>query len=324
MEHRLLVFLVFAALAVAGFMSFSMVPMDAIPDLGENQVIVYADWPGRTPKDVEDQVTFPLSTALQGISGVKQIRGQSGFGFSMIYVIFRDDVDFYFARTRILERLNSAAAGLPAGVIPTLGPDGTGLGQVFWYTVEGEGHDLQELRTVQDWYVRYALASVEGVAEVASVGGYVKQYQIDVDPSRIYAYGLKVSDVVMAVESGNRDVGAKVVELNGMEFLIRGAGFIKSVGDIESIVVGTFDGTPIRVKDIATVGIGPDFRRGALNKNGVEATGGVVVMRYKENPKDVIERVKLKIREIEGGLPAGVRIVPFYDRTGLIDRKSVV
>jgi len=319
MEHRLLVFIVFAALAVAGIRSFSAVPIDAIPDLGENQVIVYADWPGRTPKDIEDQVTFPLSTALQGINGVKQIRGQSGFGFSMIYVIFRDDVDFYFARTRILERLNSAAASLPSGVIPTLGPDGTGLGQVFWYTVEGEGHNLQELRSIQDWYVRYALASVEGVAEVASVGGYVKQYQIDVDPSRIYAYGLKVSDVVMAVENGNRDVGAKVVELNGMEFLIRGAGFIKSVGDIESIVVGSFDGTPIRVKDIATVGIGPDFRRGALNKNGAEATGGVVIMRYKENPKDVIDRVKAKILEIEGGLPAGVRIVPFYDRTGLIE-----
>lgn len=319
MEHRLLVFLLFAAVAVAGFISFSQVPIDAIPDLGENQVIVYADWPGRTPKDVEDQVTFPLSTALQGISGVKQIRGQSGFGFSMIYVIFRDDVDFYFARTRILEKLNSAAVNLPAGVVPTLGPDGTGLGQIFWYTVEGEGYNPQELRSIQDWYVRYALAAVEGVSEVASVGGYVKQYQIDVDPAKIYAYGLKVSDVVMAVESGNRDVGAKVVEMNGMEFLIRGAGFIKSTEDIEAVVIGSSKGTPIRIKDVASVGIGPDFRRGALNKNGAEATGGVVVMRYKENPQAVIKRVKAKIAEIEGGLPKGVRIVPFYDRTGLIE-----
>ena len=319
MDHRLLVFLAFAGIAVAGFISFSRVPIDAIPDLGENQVIVYADWPGRTPKDVEDQVTFPLSTALQGISGVKQIRGQSGFGFSMIYVIFKDNVDFYFARTRILEKLSSAAASLPTGVVPTLGPDGTGLGQVFWYTVEGEGYNPQELRSIQDWYVRYALASVEGVAEVASVGGYVKQYQIDVDPAKIYAYGLKTSDVVMAVESGNRDVGAKVVEVNGMEFLIRGAGFIKSIEDIESIVIGSSKGTPIRVKDIAVVGTGPDFRRGALNKNGEEATGGVVVMRYKENPAAVIKRVKAKIAEIEGGLPKGVKIGPFYDRTGLVE-----
>lgn len=318
MDHRLLVFLLFLALAAAGVYSFTRVPIDAIPDLGENQVIVFADWPGRTPKDVEDQVTFPLSTALQGISGVKQIRGQSGFGFSMIYVIFRDDVDFYFARTRILERLNSAAAGLPAGVIPTLGPDGTGLGQIFWYTVEGEGYNPQELRSIQDWYVRYALASVEGVSEVASVGGYVKQYQIDVDPARIYAFGLKISDVVMAVENGNRDVGAKVVEVNGMEFLIRGAGFIKSAEDIRQIVIGVGNGTPVRVADVSTVSIGPDFRRGALNKNGEEAAGGVVIMRYKENPQEVIRRVKAKIAEIEGGLPAGVRIVPFYDRTELI------
>ncbi|MFA6504607.1 MAG: efflux RND transporter permease subunit, partial [Treponemataceae bacterium] len=319
LEHRLLVFIAFAAIAVAGFVSFSQVPIDAIPDLGENQVIVYADWPGRTPKDVEDQVTFPLSTALQGISGVKQIRGQSGFGFSMIYVIFKENVDFYFARTRILEKLSSAAASLPQGVVPTLGPDGTGLGQIFWYTVEGDGHNPQELRSIQDWYVRYALASVEGVSEVASVGGYVKQYQIDVDPAKIYSYGLKVSDVVMAVENGNRDVGAKVVEVNGMEFLIRGAGFIKSVEDINSIVVGSVKGTPIRIKDIASVGIGPDFRRGVLNKNGAEATGGVVVMRYKENPQAVIKRVKAKIAEISAGLPQGVTIVPFYDRTGLVE-----
>jgi Cu(I)/Ag(I) efflux system membrane protein CusA/SilA len=319
LDRRLPVFLLFAALAAAGLVAVGKVPVDAIPDLGENQVIVYADWPGRTPKDVEDQITFPLSTALQGISGVKEIRGQSGFGFSMVYVIFKDNVDFYFARTRIMEKLNSVSTGLPRGVVPTLGPDGTGLGQIFWYTVEGEGRNLQELRSIQDWYIRYALASVEGVSEVAGIGGYVKQYQVDVDPNKIFAYELKISDIVMAIENANIDIGAKVIEVNGMEFLIRGAGFIRSVDDIGNIVIGGTKGTPVRVKDVSVVSVGSDFRRGTLDKDGRESVGGVVVMRYKENPMAVIRRVQDKIAEISPGLPKGVRIVPFYDRTGLIE-----
>ncbi len=322
LKNRVLVFVLFAALAGGGIFALYNVPIDALPDLGENQVIVFTDWPGRTPKDVENQITFPLSTTLQGISGVKDIRAQSGFGFSMIYVIFRDNVDFYFARTRVLEKLNSVGNILPPGVVPTLGPDGSGLGQIFWYTVEGEGQDLQELRSIQDWYVRYGLASVEGVSEVASVGGFVKQYQINVDASKVFSYNLKNSDIVMAVQNSNKDIGAKVLELNGMEYLIRGAGFIKSTADIEQIVIGEKDGIPLRIKDIAQVTLGPDFRRGVLNKDGKEAVGGVVIMRYRDNPGTIIERIKKKIVEISPGLPEGVSIVPFYDRTHLIEETT--
>lgn len=322
LKNRLVVFLLFGSLAAAGFFALTRVPVDALPDLGENQVIVFTDWPGRTPKDVENQITFPLSTALQGISGVKDIRGQSGFGFSMLYVIFRDDVDFYFARTRVLEKLNSVGEILPEGVVPTLGPDGTGLGQIFWYTLEGGGLDLQELRSLQDWYVRYGLASVEGVAEVASVGGFVKQYQINVDPAKVFAYGLKNSEIVMAVENSNQDVGAKVVEMNGMEYLIRGAGFLQSEQDLEKIVVGEREGAPLRLRDVAQITLGPDFRRGVLNKDGAEAVGGVVIMRYRENPQAVIQRVKAKIQELSAGLPEGVTIQPFYDRTGLVQETT--
>jgi len=294
--------------------------MDVIPDIGENQCIVFTDWPGRSPQDVEDQVTYPLTVNLLGVPGVKVIRSQSGFGFSMIFIIFKENIDFYWARSRVLERLNFIQQLLPKDVIPRLGPDATGLGQIFWYTVEGEGYDLGQLRSVQDWYVRYQLNAVEGVSEVAGVGGFVKQYQVDVDPNKLFAYNMTVGMVYEAVRKSNIDVGAKVVESNNMEFIIRGLGFIKNVADIENITVGSYNGVPIFVKNIGTVQVGGDFRRGALDKEGAEVTGGIVIMRQGQNPLKVIKSIKQKIKEIEPGLPPGVKIVPFYDREGLIYR----
>jgi Cu(I)/Ag(I) efflux system membrane protein CusA/SilA len=295
-------------------------PVDAIPDIGELQILVYADWPGRSPQDVEDQVIYPLTTGLMGVPKVKVVRSTSAFGFGLVNMIFEDGTDFYWARTRVLERLDFAKRDVPKDAVVTLGPDATALGQIFWYTVEGEGYDLAELRSIQDWYVRYQLAAVEGVSEVASVGGYVKQYQIDIDPNKLLAHNIKIHEIITAVQKSNIDVGAKVFEEGGAEFIVRGLGFIENVRDIENIVVGVKEGTPIYVKNIATVTIGPEFRRGALDKEGMEVTGGVVLMRYGENPLKVIERIKKRIEELSVGLPEGVRIVPFYDRTGLILR----
>lgn len=306
----------------AGIRAYLKTPVDAIPDIGENQQIVFVDWPGRSPRDVEDQVIYPLTINLTGIPGVKVIRSNSMFSFGMVNIIFEEWVDFYWARTRILERLNWAQKDLPKDVIPVLGPDATALGQIFWYTVEGDGYDLGELRSIQDWYIRYLLNSVPGVSEVASVGGFVKQYQIDVDPNKLLSYNISLHQVFNAVRNSNIDVGAKVFEEGGMEFIVRGLGFIKTVQDIENIVVGSFQGTPIYIKNIGQVILGPDFRRGALDKEGKEAVGGVVIMRYGENPLKVIEGVKKKIKEIEPGLPKGVKIVPFYDRTELIKRAT--
>lgn len=322
LRNRFLVIAFFLMVVGGGIYALQHTPVDAIPDIGENQVIVYTDWMGRSPQDVEDQVTYPLTVGLEGIPGVKVIRSNSMFGFSMINIIFDEGVDFYWARTRVLERLNWAQKELPLDVVPVLGPDATALGQILWYTVEGEGYDLGELRSIQDWYIRYQLNAVPGVSEVASVGGFVKQYQIDVDPNKLLAHNVRLSRVIMAVRQSNLDVGAKVFEEGGMEFIIRGLGFIESVEDVEDIVVGSHDGVPVYVKNIATVQLGPDFRRGALDKEGAEVTGGVVVMRYGENPLEVIKRVKEKITEIERGLPPGVRIVPFYDRTELIGRAT--
>jgi Cu(I)/Ag(I) efflux system membrane protein CusA/SilA len=320
LKNRFVV-LVFTGIVILwGIYAINRVPVDAIPDIGENQQIIFVDWSGRDSQTIEDQVTYPLTTKLYGIPGVKTIRASSAFGFSMIYVIFHDWVDFYWSRERILEKLQQAKEFLPQGFVPVLGPDATGLGQVFWYTVEGEGYNLQELRSLQDWYIRYHLSSVEGVAEVASVGGFVKQYQIDIDPNKLLIYGVKLSDVFNAVRNSNIDVGAKVVERGGMEFIIRGVGFIKKVEDIENIVVGSYNGTPVFIKNIAKVQIGPEFRRGALYKADKEVVGGVVIVRYKENPLEVIKRVKQRIKEIELGLPKGVKIIPFYDRTELIKR----
>lgn len=314
------VFVVYIALFFWGAWAITNIPVDAIPDIGEKQVIVYTEWPGRSAKDVEDQVTYPLSSSLRGVPGVKTIRASSAFGFSEVYLIFKDDVDYYWARSRVLEKLNLSTGSLPQGVVPVLGPDATGLGQVFWYTVEGKGYSIDRLRSLQDWFIRYQLNSVDGVSEVASVGGFVKQYQIDIDPNKMLGFNIHLGQIMEAVKKSNIDVGAKVIENNAMEYIIRGLGFIKSLGDIENIVVGEINGTPVYVRNIATVQLGPEFRRGALDKDGREAVGGVVIMRYGENAMKVIHRVKTAIKELEKGLPKGVKIVPFYDRTELIHR----
>ena len=294
------------------------VPVDAIPDIGENQQIVFTEWPGRSPQDVEDQVGYPLTVSLLGIPGVKTVRSYSMFGFSSIYIIFDEDIEFYWSRSRILEKLNSLPADtLPEGVMPMLGPDATGLGQVFWYTLEGRdengeptgGWDLNELRSTQDWYVRYLLQSTRGVSEVASVGGFVQEYQIDVNPDAMRAFNVKITDVYSAVRMANLDVGARSIEVNNVEYLIRGLGFVKSVSDLENTVVKVNDNVPVYVRNVATVQLGPALRRGALDKGGVEAVGGVVVARFGENPLATIKAVKEKIEnEIAPGMPEKVFI----------------
>ncbi len=312
------------------------VAVDAIPDLGENQQIVFTTWPGRSPQDIDDQITYPLTTSLLGIPGVKSIRSSSMFGFSSIYVIFEEGVEFYWSRSRILEKLNSLPSGLlPEEAQPALGPDATALGQVFWYTLEGHdttgnvigGWGLEELRTIQDFYVKYGLSSAEGVSEVASIGGYVHEYQVDVRPDALKAYGIGLQDVMQAVKNSNRDVGAKTVEINKAEYLVRGLGYIKSVSDLEEAVVKSVDNVPVKIRDVAVVTLGPATRRGALDKGGAEAVGGVVVARYGANPLQVIKNVKEQIAELQAGLPtktledgtiSKVTIVPFYDRTQLI------
>ncbi|MDX9702265.1 MAG: efflux RND transporter permease subunit [Candidatus Auribacterota bacterium] len=312
------------------------VPVDAIPDIGENQQIVFTQWPGRSPQDIEDQITYPLTVNLLGIPSIKTIRSYSMFGFSMIYVIFEESAGFYWSRSRILEKLNSLPASvLPDNVTPMLGPDATALGQVFWYTLEGQdkdgnpagGWELQELRTIQDWYVRYALSAAEGVSEVASVGGFVKEYQIDIDPDAMRVYDVTLDHLIRAVKNANLDVGARTIEVNNVEYVIRGVGFVKNIADLENSVVAVRDNIPVYLKNVAHVTLGPALRRGVLDKEGAEAVGGVVVARYGANPLETIRNVKKRIEEISPGLPAKtladgtqskVSIVPFYDRTGLI------
>ena len=323
-RNRVLVVILFVLIALLSVFSLKTARIDAIPDIGENQQIVFTEWPGRSPKDIEEQVTYPLSILLQGIPGVKNIRGISAFGFSTIYVIFKDDVDFYWSRSRVLEKLSTAGSELPSGVVPKMGPDATGLGQIYWYTIENEENNknpksLAELRSIQDFYVRYLLQGVEGVSEVASVGGFVKEYQIDVDPRKLFAYNIHFSQLLKSIKESNIDVGAEVVEDGDREFIVRGKGFFKSLTDIENVVLAIKNKTPIRVKDVATIGFGPGFRRGALDKNGTEAVGGVVTMRFGENPKQVIDKVKERLKVVEKGLPKGVKVVPFYDRTELIE-----
>lgn len=318
LQNRFLVLLAYALLAAWGYWALLATPIDAIPDLSENQVIVFTDWAGRSPQEVEDQITYPLTVNLQGLPGVRTVRSSSAFGFSMVNIIFEDNVDVYFARTRVLERLNLASSFLPMGVVPTLGPDATGVGQVFWYTVDGP-YDPGTLRSLQDWFIRYQLNSVPGVAEVGSIGGFVRQYQIDVDPAKLRAYNIPIRMVFEAVERSNNNVGAKVIEANDMEFVVRGLGLIKSVEDIENVVVENVKGTPVYVRNVATVQLGPEFRRGVLHKSGTDAVGGVVVIRYGANARQVIQDVKAKIAALETGLPRGVTIVPFYDRSQLID-----
>ncbi len=318
------------------FLPKDPVPVDAIPDIGENQQIVYTQWPGRSPQDIEDQISYPLTTALLGIPGVKSIRSNSIFGVSSIYIIFDEDIEFYWSRTRILEKLNSLPAGtLPTDVTPTLGPDATALGQIYWYTLEGRdkdgkptgGWDPQELRTIQDFYVKYSLTSAKGVSEVASIGGFVKEYQIDINPNAMKSHGVNVNQIMQAVKKSNLDIGARTMEFNRAEYLIRALGYVKSLDDLEQSVVAVQNNTPIRLKEVANVTFGPATRRGGLDKDGSEAAGGVVVARYGANPLEVIQNVKEKIKEVSVGLPSKtladgtvskVTIVPFYDRTGLI------
>lgn len=320
-----------------GFLPSDPVPVDAIPDIGENQQIVATEWMGRSPKDIEDQITYPLTTSLLGIPGVQTIRSTSMFGMSFIYLIFEDDVEFYWSRSRILEKLNSLPAGtLPEGVQPALGPDATALGQVFWYTLEGRdpatgkpagGWDPQELRTIQDYYVKYSLSAAKGVSEVASIGGFVKEYQVDIDPNAMKAFGVSVMDIMQAVKKSNLDIGAETIELNQVEYIIRGLGYLKNLDDLKNAVVTVRNNAPVTISDVAEVSFGPANRRGGLDKEGVEAVGGVVVARYGSNPMEVINSVKKQIEVSASGLPSKtladgtvskVTVVPFYDRTGLI------
>ena len=313
------------------------VAVDAIPDIGENQQIVFTKWEGRSPQDIEDQITYPLTTSLLGVPGVKTIRSSSMFGFSSIFIIFQEDVDFYWSRSRILEKLNSLPKNLlPDGVQPGLGPDATGLGQIFWYTLEGRdengkvtgGWDLHELRSVQDYYVKYGLSTATGVSEVASIGGYVQEYQVDINPDALKEYNISLEKVVEAVRKSNREIGAQTLEINKVEYLVRGLGYVKTIADIENAVVSTEAFTPLKVKDVAKVNLGPAARRGILDKEGAEVVGGVVIARYGANPMEVITNVKNKIDELSLGLPSKklangtnsqLTIVPFYDRSELIN-----
>ena len=322
-----LVVLLTIGLVVYGWYSYRTVPIDAIPNVGENQVIVLTPWPGRSPKDIEDQVTYPLSVSLLAVPGAESVRGKSMFGYSFVQVTFKDSIDFYWARSRVSEQLGSAAAQLPDGVTPQLGPDATGLGQILYYILvpPEQGKSLAELRSLQDFVVKFELQAVEGVSEVASIGGYVRQYQIEVDPDKLRFHNLPLDRLMMAVRGSNLDVGAKTIESSGMEFIVRGKGFLgtggdvaKAIRDIEETVIEQRDGVPLRIQDVARVQLGPDFRRGALDYNGGEAVGGVVVMRYGENPRAVIDRVKTRIEQITPSL-GGVTIKAIYDRTGLID-----
>jgi len=324
-RNRAAVVVAFVFVALLSIFSLKTARIDAIPDIGENQQIVFTEWSGRSPKDIEEQVTYPLSIIMQGIPGVKNIRATSAFGFSIIYIIFKEDVDFYWSRTRVLEKLSTASSELPTGVTPKMGPDATGLGQIFWYTLENKKgatapKSLAELRSIQDFYVRYLLQGVEGVSEVASIGGFVKEYQIDVDPSKLFAYDIHFSKLINSIKDSNIDVGAEVVEDGDREFIVRGKGFFKSLSDIENVVVAIKGNAPVRVKDVASVNVGPAFRRGALDKNGVESVGGVITMRFGENPKEVIDHVKKQLLIVKQGLPEGVELVPFYDRTEVIER----
>ena len=309
-----------ACLFAWGILNIQKNPIDAIPDLSENQVIVFTEWMGRGPQIMEDQVTYPLVSNLQGIPKVKNIRGSSMFGMSFVYVIFEDGVDVYWARTRVLERLNYAQRLLPSGVTPTLGPDGTGVGHVFWYTLDAKNLDLGEQRALQDWYVKLALQTVPGVAEVASFGGFEKQYQLVIDPIKLQYYNVSLMDVMNKVKASNNDVGGRKFEMSDMAYIIRGLGYIKNKDDIESIAVANYNGIPVRVKDIGTVQMGGDLRLGIFDENGEgEVVGGIVVMRYGENADHVISAVKEKMKEVQKGLPEGVTFKTAYDRSELTE-----
>src|ERR1019366_2631372 len=304
LRNRWLVLLCSAALFLWGIYSVKQNPIDAIPDLSENQVIVFTEWMGRSPQVIEDQITYPLASNLQGIPKIKNIRASSMFGMSFVYVVFEDDVDIYWARTKVLERLNYAQRLLPEGIVPNLGPDGTGVGHIFWYTLDAPGFDLGEQRALQDWYIKYGLQTVKGVSEVASFGGFQKQYQINIDPNKLNYYNISLSDILKSVKANNNDVGGRKFEMNDMSYIVRGLGYIKNLADVENIPVGKDGTTPILIKDIATVQMGGDLRLGIFDENGEgETVGGIVVMRYGENADKVITDVKKKMQEVEKGLP---------------------
>jgi Cu(I)/Ag(I) efflux system membrane protein CusA/SilA len=320
-QNRFIVLLIYAVIIGVGVWATLRTPLDAIPDVSDNQVIVYVDWPGRSPQLVEDQVTYPLASNLQGLPNLKAVRAQSMFGFSLVYVIFDDEVDIYWARTRVLERLNYISGLLPAGVTPRLGPEGTGVGHVFWYTIQSKNHDLGELRSIQDWYLKLGLQSVDGVAEVASVGGFIKQYQVNLDPIRMAARNVSLDTVVNAVRRSNNDVGGRLIQVGQSEYIVRGIGYIKRVSDLENIVVDAPNGTPIYLSSLGTVQLSSELRRGLLEENGKgEAVGGIIVARYGENAKAVIDRVKTRLEDLKKGLPPGVTITTSYDRSELIER----
>lgn len=321
LRNRFLVLLVSGVLFVWGIYSVQQNPIDAIPDLSENQVIVFTDWMGRSPQVIEDQVTYPLVSNLQGIPKVKNIRGSSMFGMSFVYIIFEDDVDIYWARTRVLERLNYAQRLLPQNVVPTLGPDGTGVGHIYWYTLDAKGMDLGEQRALQDWYVKFALQTVPGVAEVASFGGFEKQYQLVLDPLKMQYYNVSMLEVMNAVKSNNNDVGGRKFEMSNMSYIIRGLGYIKDKNDIENIALKNYNSIPVKVSDIGSVQMGGDLRLGIFDQNGTgEVVGGIVVMRYGENADKVIKAIQLKMKEVEKGLPEGVAFKTSYDRSDLIEK----
>lgn len=320
LKNRIIVLLISAAVIAYGIYAVKNTPVDAIPDLSENQVIIFTEWMGRNPQIIEDQITYPLVSNLQGIPKIKNIRANSMFGMSFVFVIFNDDVDIYWARTRVLERLNYAQRLLPQGITPTLGPDGTGLGHIYWYTLDAPGYDLGELRALQDWYVRFALQTVEGVSEVASFGGFQRQYQVVVDPYKLRYYDIPLMEVAEKIKSNNNDVGGRKFEQSDIGYIIKGMGYIKNIREIENIPLKTINSVPVRVKDVAAVQMGGELRLGIIDENGGgEKVGGIVVMRYGENAKDVIERIKEKLPDIEKGLPPGVKFKVAYDRSDLID-----
>ncbi|WP_035141063.1 efflux RND transporter permease subunit [Flavobacterium daejeonense] len=321
LQNRIIVLLISAFLFGWGVYSVQQNPIDAIPDLSENQIIVFTEWMGRSPQVIEDQVTYPLVSNLQGIPKIKNIRASSMFGMSFVYIIFEDKVDPYWARTRVLERLNYAQRLLPQNVVPTLGPDGTGVGHVFWYHLETDGMDLGEQRALQDWYVKFALQTVPGVAEVASFGGFEKQYQLVLDPLKMQYYNVSMMEVMQAVKTSNNDVGGRKFEMSDRAYIVRGLGYIKNIKDIENIAIKNYNSVPVKVSDIGSVQMGGDLRLGIFDGNGEgEVVGGIVVMRYGENADKVIEAVKVKMKEVEKGLPEGVTFKTSYDRSELIEK----
>jgi CzcA family heavy metal efflux pump len=320
LKNRYIVLLIAVALFSWGAYAVSVNPIDAIPDLSDNQVIVFTEWQGRSPQIMEDQVTYPLVSNLQGIPKVKAIRATSMFGMSFVYIVFDDKADVYWARSRVLERLNYAQRLLPQGITPTLGPDGTGVGHILWYTLDAKGMDLGEQLALQDWYVKLGLQTVPGVSEVASFGGFEKQYQVSIDPHKLNYYNIPLSQVLKAVKSNNNDVGGRKFEMNGTGYIVRGLGYIKSLTDVENIPIGVINTIPVKIKDVATVQMGGDERLGIFDRNGNgEAVGGIVVMRYGENADKVIHAVKNKMADIQKGLPAGVSFNIAYDRSELIE-----